>query len=234
MKGYFLIFLVSVASAAGIADLEGTWSTKSREVLTGPGFYDPEKEELLEPKLTGFSYSFTKSGHFEEAYYRAVSNPTDPSCPKGIMQWQHGNFTVNSNGSLTLTPYAVDGRQLLSDPCKNDVGRYTMYNQTELFQSFSVSTDKFHGVKRLDLYAFDGAPMNPMYLVQKPPEMLPTTTLNLAPTETARRKRHYVEHTKSPLNTKSLIKRDHILNPDYWWWLGLIMTSIGGIALFYF
>lgn len=36
MKGYFLIFLVSVASAAGIADLEGTWSTKSREVVTGP------------------------------------------------------------------------------------------------------------------------------------------------------------------------------------------------------
>lgn len=50
------------------------------------------------------------------------------------MQWQHGNFTVNGNGSLTLTPYAVDGRQLVSDPCKNDVGRYTIYNQTELFQ----------------------------------------------------------------------------------------------------
>lgn len=50
------------------------------------------------------------------------------------MQWQHGTFTVNSNGSLTLTPYAVDGRQLLSDPCKYDVGRYTRYNQTELFK----------------------------------------------------------------------------------------------------
>lgn len=72
-----------------------------------------------------------------------------------------------------------------------------------------------------------------MYLVYKPPEMLPTTTLNLAPTETARSKRHYVEHTKSSLNMKNLIKRDHILNPDYWWWLGLIMTSTGGIALFY-
>ena len=36
MKGYFFIFLVSIASAAGIADLEGTWSTKSRKVITGP------------------------------------------------------------------------------------------------------------------------------------------------------------------------------------------------------
>lgn len=35
---YFLItvFFVSVATATGLADLEGTWSTKSREVVTGP------------------------------------------------------------------------------------------------------------------------------------------------------------------------------------------------------
>ena len=50
------------------------------------------------------------------------------------MQWQHGEFKVNSNGSLTLTPYAIDGRELLSDPCKYDEGRYTRYNQTELFK----------------------------------------------------------------------------------------------------
>lgn len=50
------------------------------------------------------------------------------------MQWQHGTFTVNDNGSLTLTPYALDGRQLLSDPCKSDVGHYTIYNQTEYFR----------------------------------------------------------------------------------------------------
>lgn len=29
---------------------------------------------MLEPDLTGFSYSFTDDGHFEEAYYRAISN----------------------------------------------------------------------------------------------------------------------------------------------------------------
>lgn len=29
---------------------------------------------MIEPALTGFSYSFTDDGRFEEAYYRAVSN----------------------------------------------------------------------------------------------------------------------------------------------------------------
>lgn len=50
------------------------------------------------------------------------------------MQWQHGAFTVNANGSLSLTPIAVDGRQLMSDPCTYDQGIYTRYNQTEYFR----------------------------------------------------------------------------------------------------
>jgi len=41
------------------------------------GFYDPVNEKMFEPSLTGFSYSFTDDGHFEEAYYRAISNRTD-------------------------------------------------------------------------------------------------------------------------------------------------------------
>lgn len=52
------------------------------------------------------------------------------------MQWQHGTFTLNPNGSLTLTPYAQDGRQLLSDPCMYDQGIYTRYNQSEYFKVF--------------------------------------------------------------------------------------------------
>lgn len=50
------------------------------------------------------------------------------------MQWQHGTYTYNTNGSLSLTPIAVDGRQLLSSPCSYDDSIYTRYNQTELFQ----------------------------------------------------------------------------------------------------
>lgn len=57
----------------------------------------------------------------------------NPACPSGIMQWQHGTYVINANGSLTLTPIAVDGRQLLSTPCDYENGIYTRYNQSELF-----------------------------------------------------------------------------------------------------
>lgn len=65
----------------------------------------------------------------------------DPSCPKGIMQWQHGAFTLFVNGSIVLNPIAVDGRQLLSDPCKKDIATYTRYNQTEFFKVFTNGID---------------------------------------------------------------------------------------------
>ena len=59
---------------------------------------------------------------------------TDPLCPQGIVQWQHGTYAKNANGSLTLTPFGVDGRQLLSDPCGSNSAIYTRYNQIELFK----------------------------------------------------------------------------------------------------
>ena len=65
---------LSLADAQGATDLVGTWSTKSNETLTGPGFFDPVKDRLIEPPRTGISYSFTLDGHYEEAYFRAISN----------------------------------------------------------------------------------------------------------------------------------------------------------------
>jgi hypothetical protein len=58
----------------------------------------------------------------------------NPQCPKGIMQFQHGTYAKHPNGSLVLSPFAVDGRQLVSDPCKSDKAQYLRYNQTELFK----------------------------------------------------------------------------------------------------
>lgn len=145
----------------------------------------------------------------------------------------------------------MDGRQLLSDPCQYDEGKYTRYNQSELLkvgpsgalvwfsfadvgaQSFSVSQDRFHDVKRLDLSSFDGSPMSPMYLVDKTPKMLPTTTLSSTPSAAPKNKRHYVEKTGPSIDIKGLMSTDYLLNPDRWWWLGILMTSIGGITLFY-
>jgi hypothetical protein len=50
------------------------------------------------------------------------------------MQWQHGSFEKFANGSLTLNPIKVDGRQLYSDPCQYKNAVYTRYNTTELFK----------------------------------------------------------------------------------------------------
>jgi len=38
------------------------------------GFYNPVKDVMYEPALTGISYSFTDDGNYETAYYRAISN----------------------------------------------------------------------------------------------------------------------------------------------------------------
>ncbi|KAF2722481.1 ROT1-like protein [Polychaeton citri CBS 116435] len=222
------------------SDLVGTWSSKSNRTLTGPGFYDPLNEKLIEPSHTGISYSFTADGHFEEAYYRAVANPTDPKCPSGIMQWQHGKWQMNSTGSLILEPIAVDGRQLMSSPCEFDTSIYTRYNQSETFERYSVYTDPYHNVPRLDLFQFNGAPMQPLYLAFSPPQMLPTTTLN--PTNTAGSTASSTSSSKKkrgldaevPINWKMNMGEGsnevvtHI-NADRLWWIGLSMTGLGGL-----
>lgn len=111
-----------------------TWKSRSALTRRLQGFYDALNDKLIEPERTGISYSFTADGWYEEAYFRAIANPQNPACPKGIMQWQHGNWVMNANNSLSLTPIAVDGRQLMSTPCDYDHGIYTRYNQSELLK----------------------------------------------------------------------------------------------------
>lgn len=140
--GLSCLGLLPCASAQGTypADLVGTWSSKSKKTVTGPPFYDTVNDKLIEPERPGISYSFTADGHFEEAYFRAISNPVNPACPAAIMQWQHGSFVKNADGSLSLTPIEIDGRQLMSEPCNAEHAIYTRYNQTELFE-VSINSD---------------------------------------------------------------------------------------------
>lgn len=160
--------------------LEGTWTTKSGTVVTGPGFYDPIDELIVEPALPGMSYSFTKDGYWEEAIYQVTGNGTNPKCATAAILFQHGKYTLNGNGSLILEPFAVDGRQLYSDPCNlsEDESDYIRYEQVEKYSKFEVYIDLYHGRYRLDMYKFDGSPMPPMFLAYKPPQMLPTSTMN--------------------------------------------------------
>lgn len=106
-----------------------------------------------------------------------------------------------------------------------------------LQQSYQVLTDPYHNIPRLNLFKFDGSPMNPMYLVYSPPQMLPTSTLNPTASATAGatatgssklRKRDEV-----PLNFKMTQRRAHqVMNPDRWWWIGLTLTGVGGLMYF--
>ncbi|KLJ05718.1 hypothetical protein EMPG_10808 [Blastomyces silverae] len=257
--------LPTVVTAQGPVDpqLTGTWTTKSKKVLTGRGFYDPEKDKLIEPSHTGISYSFSDDGFYEEAYFRAVSDPTTPECSKGIMQFQHGTYRVERNGSLMLTPFSSDGRQLISNPCASKSAEYYRYIQPELFQRYEVILDPFHKIQRLNLYRFDGSPLIPMYLAVRPPQMLPTHTLN--PTDSpegaatatstaagarkakAKRSEGFEETegeftvAQPPISKSSFVNRigyyhsrmDGLSSSDKLWWIGVIMTSVGGVALIY-
>lgn len=68
---------------------------------------------------------------------------TTPSCPKGILQFQHGTYEKNSTGALILNPFGVDGRQLLSDPCDSRTSVYTRYVQKETFKVRSFEAKIF-------------------------------------------------------------------------------------------
>lgn len=183
-----LVVAALMAPAAAdplMEELEGTWLLKLNTVFTGPGFYDPVDELLIEPDLPGISYLFTKDGHYEEALYRVEANPVDHQCPVGSITYQHGKYELLLNGSLVLTPIAVDGRQLLSEPCGDtpDKLKYVRYHQPTWFKTFQVYIDPYHGKKALQIFQFDGLKMQPLYLAYSPPMMLPTGTLN--PTNTA-------------------------------------------------
>jgi hypothetical protein len=168
-----------------------------------------------------------------------VEIATNPSCPQGILQWQHGTVVMNANLSLSLTPFEVDGRQLLSDPCTSSSATYTRYNQSELFmvrihpsayppsdavanglQKWQVYVDPYTKLTRLDLYEFDGSLMNPLFLAYSPPLMLPTVTLNptAAATSTAaatpKGKRSVEDLLTFPLNKDAKhIKRENFQAP---------------------
>jgi hypothetical protein len=96
---------------------------------------------------------------------------------------------------------------------------------------------------RLDLYQFNGAPMNPMFLAFSPPQMLPTITMNPTPTGTAsstknvKRTAGAGEEMEVPLNANAAhIKRDierpllHQIDLNMLWWAGVGMTIFGGAA----
>lgn len=153
------------------------------------------------------------------------------------MQWQHGTYTLPGNGSILLQPIESDGRQLLSTPCQYDNSEYTRYYQPELIKSYSVETDKFHNVPRLNLFQFDGSPMMPLYLAYSPPQMLPTQTLNptAVPSATGKVKRDQkiLMHEDAPLNKNAVIQPKEPFDADKVWWAGIGLVAVGSALFMY-
>ena len=81
-----------------------------------------------------------------------------------------------------------------------------------------------------------------MYLAYKPPEMLPTQTLNPTATDssaarfTGKTKRSFkdMDGFVEPMNKKGLGKRKGCVSADSWWWIGLGMTALGGVGYYCF
>ncbi|KAK6200125.1 chaperone for protein-folding within the ER, fungal-domain-containing protein [Scheffersomyces amazonensis] len=234
------IFIVSIIASPTYKEnadvkkaLEGTWQSLSRKVLTGPSFYNPVDELLLEPSLPGISYSFDLNGNWEQSIYQVTSNPQDHSCPTASLIWQHGTYEYDpKTGKLHLKPMKVDGRQLFSDPC-NDKGisTYMRYYQPETL-TFDVSIDSYFGGQlKLQLYGYNGVKMQPLWLTYRPPTMLPPKVLNpIHKSDITQKYRRSVEFLTQKLygndiNYQSnvmLIEQDHVW--DYIFKITLIIV----------
>jgi len=174
---------VTYNSIHNTTSLLGLWSSGSGNVRTGPGFCNPLNFSFTYPTTTGISYSFTvdelsdgSSGYFEEAQYRFTGNGSQPTCIVGVVQWQHGEYVLNANGSMVLNPYASDGRQQVQDMCAAVSNVIQQFNQTTYFANWNIYNDPQRG-PTLQIYEFDGTPMSPLYQLALTPNMLPTTTL---------------------------------------------------------
>lgn len=96
---------------------------------------------------------------------------------------------------------------------------------------------------RLDLYRFNGAPLPPMYLAYRPPQMLPTITLNptATPIPSGKNSKRTPEapyrwgDLELPLNQNAIHTKSKkqftvisSISPDIVWWGGVVMTLLGG------
>lgn len=158
------------------------------------------------------------------------------------MQWQHGTYSLPGNGSIILDPFAIDGRQLISSPCTYETSILTLFDPgSTLLKTYQASTDGFHNVPRLDLFGFDGAPLQPLYLAFKPPQMLPTQTLNPTaasePTSKVKRDMDRDEHDRwrqkmikgGSFEHDGLETRPMRWDPERWWWAGFGFLAVGTV-----
>ncbi|KAK0564222.1 Reversal of tor2 lethality [Tilletia horrida] len=174
------ILLSAPVEAQNAIDIVGTWSSGAGNVVTGLQFFNPTNNSFIPPKTAGRSYSFSSDGHWEQAIFQYIPNPAKPQCVEAQLIWQHGTFTRNANGSLSLTPFPGDGHQQIKAQCGTISQFVQYYEEPELISKWSTSLVRHYGspAYALQLYAFDGTPVPVLYQVYNPPQMLPTQQLH--------------------------------------------------------
>jgi len=196
-------------SIHNVTAITGTWSSGNKAVLTGLGFANPANMSFNYPATTGISYSFTGDGFYEIARYRFNSNGSRPMCITGVVVWVHGTYTLNSNGSITATPFG-DGYQQIQDPCAAVSNFIEVYNFTELYESWRIFQDPVTG-PHLHLFQFDGSPLAPQFLISTTPNMLPTRLLRNVT-------------TAAPPSRRSMSRAESLLGPQ--WRLGVVAAVV--------
>jgi len=140
---------------------------------------------------------------------------------------------------MNLTPIGVDGRQLHSSPCDQETTTITRWDMPQFYSEVQVLVDPYNQRWRLNLFEWDGTPVNPMWLAMKPPQMLPTQTLNPTSNATATgAMQTATSKIKRALNLRTNLKQASKqgsarswLNIDVLFWFGIIMTTLGGVLV---
>lgn len=96
---------------------------------------------------------------------------------------------------MTLFPFTSDGRIQVQDPCAATTNIITYYSNQVLFTDWGIVVDSSSGRYTLNLNKYDGSKMARMFLVAKPPNMLPTQILTgvNATGQTSTRKRSFTQ-----------------------------------------
>ncbi|TKY87625.1 hypothetical protein EX895_003206 [Sporisorium graminicola] len=162
--------------------LQGTWSSGSGKVVTGPSFFNPRKRSFTAPPVPGQAYSFTQDGYWEFAKYRVTPNPRKPDCITSQLIWQHGSYVLHANGTLQLYPIPREGAQLLTSSCTTGSSApEEMYDVAEEYTLVDTWVDIHHGRADAALRLTDawGNRSPSLWKIYDPPMMLPTEPLYL-------------------------------------------------------
>lgn len=151
---------------------------------------------------------------------------------------------------MQLTPITVDGRTLTSSPCDSKSSTLSRYMQNETYSKVEVLLDTYTQTMRLNLYAFDGTPVNAMWQHSTTPLMLPTTTLTPTATTSSKPPMNSSPSSSPPPPASQKVRRalgldksgpsrrvaEHLAKKNYnannWLWIGLGLSGFGGALIF--